>query len=203
MAAKELHPQQQKLLELLIDNREDPLTFRDLQARLKMSSPSVVAHHVAQLEKKGYLKRNPDNPADYQILHDKPEKLISYVNLYGLAQCGPKGSLLDGNPLDRIPIASKLVSFPVAEAFMVKARGDSMAPKISSGDYVVARKAKRADNGDVVVCVNDGEALIKKLSRFKGATFLVSLNDKYPPFPAAKDFRVEGVVKSVISYGFG
>lgn len=203
MAAKELHPQQQKLLELLTENRDDPLTFRDLQARLGMSSPSVVAHHVAQLEKKGYLKRNPDHPADYQILHDKPEKLISYVNLYGLAQCGPRGSLLDGRPVDRIPIASKLVSFPVSEAFMVKARGDSMTPKISSGDYVVARKAKRATSGDIIVCVNDGEALIKKLSRFKNATLLVSLNDKYPPFPAAPDFRVEGVVKSVISYGFG
>lgn len=204
MAPKPLHPTQQKLLDLLLATIDDPLTIRDLQARLKISSPSVVAHHITQLENKGYLKRNPQNPADYQVLHQSPERLISYVNLYGLAQCGPKGSLLDGNPVDRIPIASKLISFPVAAAFLVRAKGDSMEPRICAGDYVVAKKQNKATDGDVAICINDGEALIKKLQCLKKNEWLLhSFNAaKYPPFLAAKDFRIEGVVKGVIGYAW-
>jgi len=196
---KKLHETQEKLLDLLGRFQEDPLTIRELQEMLNVSSTSVIAHHLHQLEKKGYLKRNPHNPKDYQILTDTPEKLITYLNLYGLAYCGPDGSVLDGNPVERIPIASRLVSFPVTEAFMVKAAGDSMEPKIHEGDFVIARKTNDADSGRVVVCVNDGEAIIKKVQKNNGEVILQSLNSKYPPFVAAEDFRIEGEVKSVIT----
>src|SRR4030042_4766145 len=103
---KTLHPTQKKLLYLLKKNITEPLTIRELQSALGVSSTIIVHHHMEQLEKKGYLRRNPTNPKDYQILADSPEKTITYINLYGLAQCGPKGSILDCNPIDRIPISS-------------------------------------------------------------------------------------------------
>ena len=102
---KPLHKTQIELLEVLKRNIEDPLTIRELQDNLGISSPSVVYHHIQQLEKRGYLKRNPHNPKDYQILTD-PEKPIVYLNLYGMAQCGSKGSILDGSPERRVPISS-------------------------------------------------------------------------------------------------
>src|SRR3990167_6497351 len=139
---KKLHSTQQDLLKLLQKNVEDPLSVRELQEHLGISSPSVVYHHIQQLEKKGYLRRNPINPKDYQILADSPDKKITYLNLYGLATCGPKGSILDDDPVDRIPISSKILGFPSSEAFMVKANGDSMLPKINDGDLVIARKTK-------------------------------------------------------------
>ena len=159
---KKLHIIQQNLIDLLKKNIEDPLTVRELQESLNLSSTSLVHHHILQLEKKGYLKRNPANPKDYQILSDSPEKQITYINLYGAAQCGPKGSILDGDPVDRVPISSKLISFPTSEAFMVRARGDSMCPRINERDIVIARKTKLANNGHLVVCVNNGEVLIKE-----------------------------------------
>ena len=162
---KKLHPAQQRLIDLLKENIDDPLTIRELQDELALSSPSLVYHHIQQLEKKGYLRRNPLNPKDYQILADSPEKQVTYLNLYGLAQCGPNGSIFDGNPIERIPISSKILGFPSSEAFMVKAKGDSMAPRINEKDLVVARKTNDAENGDVVVCVNNGETLIKKIQK--------------------------------------
>jgi len=197
---KNISPVQQKLLSTLKNNINNPLTVRELQEDLDLSSPSLVQHHIVQLEKLGYLKRNPTNPRDYQIVSDGPEKLITYLNLYGLAQCGPKGSLLDGDPIDRIPISSKLLSFRADQAFMVKAKGDSMIPKINNGDLVIAQKKSEANNGDIVVCVNDSVAIIKKIKKDKNGTILISLNDKYEPFIASKDFRVEGIVKGVLSY---
>jgi len=172
---------------------------RELQDALDVTSTSVVAHHMQQLEKKGYLKRNPYNPKDYQLTKNGPESKIAYLNLYGLAACGPKGSLLDGDPIDKIPIASRLLTFPATEAFMIKAKGKSMEPKIHDGDLIIARKTSHAENGKVYVCVNDGEALIKKYQVDGKAKILRSFNPDFAPFIAAKDFRVEGEIKSVIS----
>jgi len=196
---KKLHKIQEKLLQILKKTITDPLTIREMQKELDISSPSVVYHHIQQLEKKGYLRRNPINPKDYQILADSPDKKITYLNLYGLATCGPKGSILDDTPIDRIPISSKILGFSSAEAFMVKAKGNSMMPKINDGDLVIAQKAKNAANGTVVVCVNNGEALIKKIQKNKNI-ILVSANSSYEPFVAADDFRIEGIVKGVYTY---
>lgn len=201
----DIHPIQQKLLKLLKQNEFEPLTIRELQEELGVSSTSVVQHHIFQLEKKGYLRRNPSNPRDYQILADEPDKQVTYLNLYGLAQCGPNGSLLDGDPLDRVPISTRILGFSSSEAFLVKARGKSMLPKIHEGDLVIARKSSRADNGNIVVCVNKGEAIIKKLqimefSNGHKAYNLLSLNQDFQPFPASEDFRIEGIVRGVLSY---
>lgn len=198
MSKNQLHPFQKKLLDLLTNNSDELLTIREMQDELGASSTSVVAHHLTQLEKKGYLKRNPYNPRDFQILKG-PEKQVAYLNLYGLAHCGPRGTILDDNPIERIPISTRLLSFPAAEGFLVKAKGDSMSPKINEGDLVIARQVPDVDNGRVVVCVNDGEALIKKVQKEKQGNILVSLNSKYPPFLAAEDFRVIGEIRGVIS----
>lgn len=194
-----LHPQQLALLELLRKNIDNPLTIRELQEEMGMSSSSVVHYHIEQLEKKGYLKRNPSNPKDYQILSD-PEREIVYLNLYGLAECGPNGSILDGAPIDRIPIASRLIKFPAEDAFLVEARGSSMTPKINPGDLVIVQKRKLPSNGDIVVCVNDSKVLIKKYIKDGSKIILHSENSNFPPFIASECLLIEGIVKGIIQY---
>ncbi len=198
MSETRLHKAQEKLIEILSKNMDEPLTVRELQDLIGASSTSVVVHHMSQLEKKGYLKKNPNNSRDYQILK-RPDKEIAYLNLYGLAACGPEGSILDGNPIDRIPVSTKLLSFPASKAFMVKAKGDSMLPKINPGDFVVVEKSNKAENGVTTLCVNDGQVLIKKINLQNKKVILVSLNTEFEPFIAADDFRVEGIIRGVIS----
>lgn len=200
MHTKKLNPLQKKLLNLLIKSSEDPLTIREMQDKLGLSSTSVVAYHIERLIKNGYLKKNPYNPRDYQVLKDAPEKQIAYLNLYGMAHCGPSSSILDGNPIDRVPISIKWLTFPSAEGFLVKAKGDSMTPKINEGDFVIARRTDTAENGTIVVCVNNGDAIIKKIQFDEEKTILTSLNQSYAPFLASDDFRIEGEVRGVISY---
>lgn len=199
MKKNQIHPLQQKLLNLLTENSDELLTVREMQDALDVSSTSVVAHHLMQLEKKGYLKRNPYNPRDFQVLKGAPEKQVAYLNLYGLAYCGSNGTILDDNPIERIPIPTRLLSFSSSEGFLVKAKGDSMTPKINEGDLVIARRVDDVDNGRVVVCVNDGEALIKKVQKEERGNILISLNSKYPPFLVADDFRVIGEVRGIFS----
>lgn len=200
MSRTSLHRSQQLLLELLSGAPEEPLTIRQLQEQIGASSTSVVAHHLQQLERKGYLKRNPYNPRDYVVVEAGPEAEVAVLNIYGAARCGPGGSILDGAPVDRMPIASRLLSFPASEAFMMRARGHSMLPRINEGDLVIARRAAEPRDGRVYVCVNDEECLIKLVRIVGGKIFLESLNAaEYPIFAAAGDFRVEGEVKQIIS----
>ncbi|WP_298247271.1 S24 family peptidase [uncultured Christiangramia sp.] len=195
-----LHETQRSLLKLLQSNILDPLTIRELQDELGVSSPSVVHHHITQLEKKGLLKRNPSNPKDYQLL-DEPEKPVAYLNLYGMAQCGPNGTLLDGNPIDRIPISSKLINFSTDEAFLVQAKGDSMKPKIKSGDLIIAKKVNIAEDGDIIVCVYNEVVLIKKFYLNDGHIILHSINKSYSPILAnSHQVLIQGIVKGIINY---
>ncbi len=198
---KELHDTQKALLELLKNNITNPLTIRELKDELGASSPSVVYHHICQLEKKGFLKRNPNNPHDYHVIVGG-EKQIVYLNLYGMAQCGPNGTILDGKPIDRIPIASRLIKFPTGDAFLVEAKGDSMEPRIKEGDLVIARKSHVAESKDIVVCVHDGEVMIKKLHK-EGNQFILQSENiaKYAPILTKEgQLIIEGIVKGVLQY---
>jgi len=199
MARKSLHPVQDKLLGLLRNQTEEQLTIRELQEAVGASSTSVVAHHLQQLERKGFIRRNPYNPRDYQIIDDGPEPAVVTLNVYGLATCGPAGSILDGNPIDRIPIAARLLAFSPAEAFMVRAKGRSMEPTIHDGDLVIAKRTFEFKDGKVYVCVNDEESLIKRVRIDGDRVILESVNREFAPFVAAHDFRVEGEVRSIIS----
>ncbi|HRW58239.1 MAG TPA: S24 family peptidase [Chlamydiales bacterium] len=198
MNQKPLTKIQEQLLELL-KKSDRLLTIREMQSSLDVSSTSVIVRHISNLEKKGYLKRNPHNPRDFQILSDGSEKEIAWLNLYGLARCGRNGMFLDGEVVDRIPIAAKLLSFPSFEGFLVKAQGDSMAPRINEGDFVIGRISESIESGKVVICQNNGEVLIKKIQIDKDSIILFSLNTSYPPFIASDDFRVIGEVKGIIS----
>jgi len=198
-----LHEKQIKLLHILADNQESPMTIRELQEVLDLSSTSLVHHHIKKLEEKGYLKRNPSNPRDYQILLD-PESPVTYINMYGMAKCGPEGTVLSGNPIDRVPMYSKMLHFPVEEAFMVKATGDSMEPKIHNGDIVIARKQNTANEGQIVICSLDSSVMIKRFSG-KDNVILESLNNKYFPImvDSNNSFVIEGVMKGLICFHEG
>lgn len=197
-----LHPKQEILLSLLEKNYGKPLSLSQLVEEMGASSNNLVLHHLKQLEKKGYLKRNPHNSADYQILTTS-ENPISYINFYGKAQCGRGGCILNDNPEDRIPISSKLIHFRVDKAFMLKARGDSMSPIISEGDLVIAQRKEEFFNDDVVVCsINDGEVMIKQYAREKNRILLKSFNpSRHPPILISKNeqhLALIGKVEQVI-----
>jgi repressor LexA len=197
----ELHPKQIKLLQLLRKNIDTPLTMKELSEEADITSPGVLYHHIRQLEKKGYLKRNPQNSRDYNIL-DSPEKQIVFINKYGTAQCGPDGSILSGDVIDRIPIASSLIRFPSSLAFIVEAKGDSMEPKISNRDIVIAKIQNYAVSGDLVVCVYENKVLLKQLLYIDQRVVLNSFNKntKLIEVQNENDFKIEGIVKNIIHY---
>ena len=199
---KALHPKQTELLEILKVHISDPLTMEELADRLNVSGKSVVFHHIKQLEKKGYLKRNPANPRDYIILKD-PERNVIYLKMYGMAKCGPEGTILDGEPTRIVPVDPSMIYFPACKGFMVEAKGDSMESLISPKDWLIVEQNHQPKNKDVVVCVNNGEVLVKRFTQDGENVILQSENPHYTPIVADKtSFHVEGIVRSIIKRSF-
>ncbi len=197
-----LHPKQLKLLEILKANISDPLTMEELAEQLDVSAKSVVFHHIKQLEKKGYLKRNPSNPRDYIVLKD-PERNVIYLNMYGMAKCGPEGTILDGTPTRIVPVDPSMIYFPACKGFMVEAKGDSMENLISPKDWLIVEQSNQPKNKDVVVCVNNGEVMVKRFTKDGENVILQSENPHYTPIVADKtSFHVEGIVRSIIKRNF-
>ena len=203
---KKLHQTQRLLLDLLKDNIDNPLTIRELGKQINEESAGVVHHHIVQLEKKGYLKRNPDNPKDYVIM-DEPDKAVVYLNKYGLARCGPGGDILSGRPIDRVPVASSILRFPASEAFIVEATGESMIPKIIEGDTIIVKKQNHAEHNDIIVCVFNEQPMIKQYFNFNGVICLRSKNEDLIRFPDiavtfSSELKIEGLVKNILRNDF-
>lgn len=85
------------------------------------------------------------------------------------------------------------------DVFALEVRGDSMIDEgIGTGDFIVCRKATRAENGQMVVAiVDDDNATVKRFYREKGQVRLESSNGAYEPI-YAENCRIEAVVLGVV-----
>jgi len=191
-----LHPKQQQLYELLLQRKaDDGLTLADMRTELGVESLNTIVHHIKQLERKGYVRRNSANKR-IEVLN-APVRDIVYLNLYGTAGCSPEGFFNDDNICDRIPFPARQLRVN-PDSFLIEARGDSMEPMIHDHDLVLIDRKPLID-GSIGLIVDDSGAKIKQVYRIKGNVVLYSLNTRYKPVikdPA--EIREVGVVRGVV-----
>ena len=66
--------------------------------------------------------------------------------------------------------------------FALKLKGDSMEPRMLSGDVVIVRKQEHIESGEIaVVMVGEEEATCKKVAKHTDGIVLISNNPKYEP----------------------
>ncbi|MBP3431781.1 MAG: helix-turn-helix domain-containing protein [Clostridia bacterium] len=77
------------------------------------------------------------------------------------------------------------------EFFGLKVKGDSMSPRIQSGDVVIVQKQEDANSGDVcVVMVNGFDATLKQIKKDYNGITLVPFNKEYKEmFYSNKDIQ--------------
>ena len=91
------------------------------------------------------------------------------------------------------------------DTFCLKVTGDSMnGIGIDKGDTVIVHKQNTAQNGDVVIAVNNQEATMKKLMFMGDSVLLLSENPNYEPIQMKReDIVVNGKVIGVLKgYSF-
>ena len=82
------------------------------------------------------------------------------------------------------------------EFFGLRIKGDSMEPRMESGDVVIVKQQSDANSGDtVIVLVNGDDATCKKLQKTDNGIMLVPTNSKYPPmFYTNEEIQTKPVV---------
>lgn len=93
-----------------------------------------------------------------------------------------------------------LIKHPSA-TFFVRVQGDSMTGAgIFNGDILIVDRALDPKEGDIAVCVIDGEFTVKRLQIINDEIFLAPENGEYKPIKVTtfQDFQVWGIVTYVI-----
>jgi repressor LexA len=198
MAATKLTRRQSDILTFVrryTDSHGYPPSVREIGSAMGLTSSSTVHSHLAALERKGYLRRDPSKPRALEILretggeHSMPVRRAVPLPIVGRVTAGAP-ILAEQNIDDYLPIPADLLNG--SEGFVLKVRGDSMiGAGIYDGDLLIVRRQTSAQNGDIVVARLGDEATVKQFFRERDRVRLQPANDALEPI-YAKDVAIEG-----------
>jgi repressor LexA len=211
-----LTQRQRRVLEVIrdsIERRGYPPSVREIGEAVGLSSASSVAHQLSVLQKKGWLRRDPNRPraldvrlpgeaaparalpATEESAQEAGRPAATYVPVVGrIAAGGPV--LAEQAVEDVFPLPRELVG--EGTLFTLRVAGDSMVEAaICDGDWVVVRQQPTAENGEIVAAMIDGEATVKTYKRRDGHVWLLPHNPAYEPIPG-DEATILGRVVSVL-----
>ncbi len=194
MAEDELTDRQRAILDFIVAEQRDrgfPPSVREIGEAVGLTSPSTVHSHLATLQKRGYLMRDPSKPRAIEVRYDPASgatmerRPMHHIPLVGDVAAGTD-VLASENVEELIPVPADFTGD--GTLFMLRVRGDSMIDAgILDGDHVVVRQQDEARDGEIVVAGIPGEEATVKTFRREGSEIvLVPSNARLEPmrFPA-------------------
>ncbi|MDM4723225.1 transcriptional repressor LexA [Micromonospora sp. WMMA1363] len=207
-ATVDLTARQRRILEFIrtwVERHGYPPSVREIGEAVGLVSPSSVAYQLKELEKKGFLRRDPNRPraVDVRAPSDAIDDELTRSQRPTPAYVPMLGRIAAGGPIlaeqaveDVFPLPRELVG--EGEVFMLQVKGDSMLDAaICDGDWVVVRQQPTADSGDIVAAMLDGEATVKTYRRRDGHVWLMPQNPAFDPIPG-DDATIMGRVVAVL-----
>lgn len=180
-----------------------PPSMREIGKAVGLASLSSVAHQLSQLERLGYLRRDPKRPRAIEVVTPPEEVRKGIDPSPNTAMVPVVGRIAAGGPILAEQDVDDVFALPrqvvgSGELFLLNVVGDSMQDAaICDGDYVVVRRQPDAENGQIVAALLDDEATVKTLKRVDGKQWLLPQNRFYDPIDG--DFAsIMGVVVAVI-----
>jgi repressor LexA len=175
-----------------------PPTFEEIRQGLKMSTKSLVNHHLKALEGKGLIKREPDTPRGIKLLNG----LSSFkVPLLGQIAASAEPISFSDDDYEEIELTPDIVKEQDG-LYALQVKGDSMMDAlINDGDIVVMRHQKVAEAGEMVaVRLKDGnETMLKRFYLEGKRVRLQPANPKVKPiFVHPAQVEIQGKVMAVI-----
>ena len=187
-----------------VERRGYPPSMREIGDAVGLTSPSSVKHQLTALERKGYLRRDPNRPRAMEVVQPDDARTVTALgDRAGVALADGDAAERDGAPTPSyVPVVGRIAAggpilaeqvvedvFPLprqlvgeGELFLLKVAGDSMVDAaICDGDWVVVRRQPVAENGEIVAAMIDGEATVKTLKRVDGHVWLLPHNAAYSP----------------------
>ena len=199
-----------------------PPTVRDVAGALGIKSTSTVHKDIANLERQGYLKKDPAKPRALMIVDPETgdqvrEQAAGFgmdsvplqdVERTDIVDIPVVGRIAAGTPIlaeqnieDSFPMPSRFIG--KGTNFMLTVHGQSMIEAgIFDGDYILVQQQDNANNGDIVVAMIDGmesEATVKAFYKENGHIRLQPRNSEMEPI-IVDDCKIIGLVKGVFRY---
>ncbi|MBF0981591.1 hypothetical protein HXK74_03055 [Candidatus Gracilibacteria bacterium] len=203
MTAFKLDELQKRLIAFFKQNLDqEGLTLREIANEVGASHPQTVLNKLNQLVLKGYFVKDDRG---YRLIREEVGKRnddIIQLPIYGFAQCGNKGKeIIDEYSQEKIPVTIAFIgTSDIENCFFVRAKGNSMEPKIQDGDLVLIRQQPSYDESDFVFVVHNQLPKLKKIIKQDNKLMLESINrffDKVEISPY-DETKVIGVVKKII-----
>lgn len=207
-----MHPLQEKLLKLIDGKNIGNLTLREIGVLLGEKLPQKIKHHLAQLERKGFIVIDKKNKLIARVSSNaRADSLFVSIPVVGSANCGPATIYADQNIEGYLKVSRRFA--PSRKSlFAIKADGNSMNKakigrkniEIENDDYVIVDSENVSPrDGDYVVSIIDGMANIKKYRRDRANSRIALLSEstqEYNPIFIHEDddFRINGKVVDVI-----
>jgi len=188
---------QQEIWDFLVDyvdRRGYPPTVREIGEQVGLASPSTVHAHLANLERAGYLKRDPTKPRALELTGLRRHEVLA-TRADGAQALPLLGQIAAGGPLLAEQNVEDYISMPEqlvrgGADFLLRVKGDSMIDAgIFDGDILVVRKSETATDGDIVVALAGDdeaadEATVKRFFREDGRVRLQPENSALQPIYA-------------------
>lgn len=217
-----LTPRQRLVLDTIrdaVETRGYPPSIREIGDRVGLTSPSSVKHQLDALERKGYVRRDPNLPRAMEITNPDDAPQMSAPTVLGGDFATPElaegdltpeavnvpvvGRIAAGGPIlaeqaveDVFPLPRQLVG--EGDIFLLRVSGDSMIDAaICDGDYVAIRRQQVAENGQIVAALLDDEATVKTFQRRDGKVWLLPHNQDYSPIDGSHA-TIVGIVVAVM-----
>lgn len=156
-----------------------PPSIREICSSVKLDSTSSVVYHLKKLEKMGKITRSNNKNRAIELTDAVISCSTIALPVVGVIAAG-QPILAEESLIDNIVVAEDL--FSGSNLFILKVQGDSMINVgIFDGDYVVISKQQVASNGEIVACLIDNEATIKRIYKENGYFRLQPENDSMRP----------------------
>lgn len=147
-----------------------PPSVREIGEAVGLASSSTVHGHLARLEQKGLIRRDPTKPRAIEIL--EPEDSIQKQSVIHVPLVG---KVTAGSPITAIENIEEYFPLPDTygtsedQLFMLEIMGESMIEAgILDGDLVIVKQKSTANNGDIVVAMTEeNEATVKRFYKEK------------------------------------
>ena len=195
---KKLSPKLKKFLDFInqftLIHDQSP-SYEEIMQNLGFGSLGTVNWYVRTLEDQGHLHR-VKGPNGKRALIVAQEELSTTTKaclpLLGLIAAGEPIEALENPEMVDVP-----PSLLHPDNYVLQVKGDSMIDEhIHDGDYIVAKKAKTARPGQIIVALVNGEATLKCYVPKKDSVELHPRNSNFPVIKinSQDDFHINGVL---------
>lgn len=200
---KELDNIQKALISFFKKNTDqEGITLREIASAIGVKHPQTVLNKLNQLVLKGYFTKDDSG---YRLIRESITDRftdIIQIPIFWFAQCGNKGKkVIDEYSQEKLPVTLAMLGVKdPSNCFFVRAKGNSMEPKIQDTDLVLVKQQEHYDPNDYVLIEHNELPKLKKIVKKDNKVFLESVNRFFDKVEISKydNNKVIGVVKKII-----